>query len=424
MPDDEPATMEALLDEFHPQRSILSSVIVHNPAIEALLAARTDFHKLSHLTKLPFTTPVGKPETIGADRLALCAAAVLLFPQKNNLVVALGTCITYNFINTFHEFLGGGISPGMDMRFKSLNTFTAFLPVIKEDWNFPLAGYDTRTNILSGVLLGMAKEIDGFVEAYAERYSNFNVLLTGGNCAHFDSMLSANTTGKINHYYAWAVLLAVMTVFAACENDDKAVEQFNKKTTALEEGHQIEGYMSQGGKTKAKLTSPLMYTYSADTSYVEFPKTLHVDFFNDTLIKESQVDARYGKYFQSQNKIFLRDSVVAMNIITHDTLKTDELWWDQNTQKFYTNKPVDIHKKDGTIIHGQDGMEAPQNFSSYVIYNSTGRGIVPKEAQDTTPLPPPSPAADTAHGQLKGIKPFNADSTHRLQKMTLKKAGT
>ncbi|MBS1566956.1 MAG: type III pantothenate kinase [Bacteroidetes bacterium] len=185
IPDDEPATLEALLDEFRPQRSILSSVIVHNPAIEDLLAARTDFHKLSHLTKLPFTTPVGKPETIGADRLALCAAAVLLFPQKNNLVVALGTCITYNFINTFHEFLGGGISPGMDMRFKSLNTFTAFLPVVKEDWNFPLAGYDTRTNILSGVLLGMAKEIDGFIDAYEERYSNFNVLLTGGNCAHF-----------------------------------------------------------------------------------------------------------------------------------------------------------------------------------------------------------------------------------------------
>lgn len=183
--DDEPATIEALLDQYRPQWSILSSVIVHNPVIETLLAARTQFHKLSHQTRLPFTTPVGKPETIGADRLALSAAAVGLFPGKNNLVVALGTCITYNFINKFHEFIGGGISPGMEMRFKSLNTFTAFLPVIKEDWNFPLAGYDTRTNILSGVLLGMAKEIDGFIDAYNERYSNFNVLLTGGNCTHF-----------------------------------------------------------------------------------------------------------------------------------------------------------------------------------------------------------------------------------------------
>jgi type III pantothenate kinase len=185
LPNDDPATMEALLDQYKPDKSILSSVIVHNPAIEPLLAGRTQFHKLSHLTKLPFTTPVGKPETIGADRLALAAAAVQLFPAKNNLVIALGTCITYNFINKFHAFIGGGISPGMDMRFKSLNTFTAFLPVIQEDWNFPLVGYDTRTNILSGVLLGMAKEIDGFIEAYNERYTNFNVLLTGGNCMHF-----------------------------------------------------------------------------------------------------------------------------------------------------------------------------------------------------------------------------------------------
>ena len=178
-------TLDAVLNTWQPNKSILSSVIKHNEELEALLASRTQFHKLSHLTVLPFTTPVGKPETIGADRLALCAAAVELFPQKNNLVIALGTCITYNFITKFHAFTGGGISPGMDMRFKSLNTFTALLPVIKEDWNFPLIGYDTRTNILSGVILGMAKEIDGFIDAYSVRYANFNVLLTGGNCTYF-----------------------------------------------------------------------------------------------------------------------------------------------------------------------------------------------------------------------------------------------
>jgi len=128
---------------------------------------------------------VGKPETIGADRLALCVAAVELFPQKNNLVIGLGTAITYNFINKYHEFLGGGISPGMEMRFKSLQTFTAKLPLVEKDWNFPLVGYDTRTNILSGVILGMAKEIDGMIDAYKERYGNFNVLLTGGDAPYF-----------------------------------------------------------------------------------------------------------------------------------------------------------------------------------------------------------------------------------------------
>lgn len=183
--DDNTGTINLLLDEYKPDKSILSSVINHNTAIETLLAAKTHFHKLSHLTRLNFTTPVGKPETIGADRLALVAAAVEFFPGKNILAIGLGTCITYNFVNKYKEFLGGGISPGMDMRFKALQVFTAKLPLIKEQWNFPLTGYDTATNILSGVIIGMAKEIDGFIDAYGERYGNFNVLLTGGNSTYF-----------------------------------------------------------------------------------------------------------------------------------------------------------------------------------------------------------------------------------------------
>ena len=182
---DKPDSLLPLLEKYKPSKSILSSVVEHDPTIETLLAEKTQFHRLSHLTKLPFTTPVGKPETIGADRLALCAAAVQFYPGRNNLVIALGTCITYNFINKYNQFLGGGISPGMDMRFKSLQVFTAKLPLVKEDWNFPLLGYDTATNILSGVILGMAKEIDGFIEAYTEKYGNFNALLTGGNSTYF-----------------------------------------------------------------------------------------------------------------------------------------------------------------------------------------------------------------------------------------------
>lgn len=182
---DNTGTINSLLDEYKPDKSILSSVINHNTAIETLLTAKTRFHKLSHLTRLNFTTPVGKPETIGADRLALVAAAVEFFPGKNILAIGLGTCITYNFVNKYKAFLGGGISPGMDMRFKALQVFTAKLPLVKEQWNFPLIGYDTATNILSGVVIGMAKEIDGFVDAYEERYGNFNVLLTGGNSTYF-----------------------------------------------------------------------------------------------------------------------------------------------------------------------------------------------------------------------------------------------
>ncbi|MBK8088044.1 MAG: type III pantothenate kinase [Chitinophagaceae bacterium] len=187
--DDSRESMEEIIAQFKPSFSILSSVINHQPVVEEVLAKHTSFHKLSYQTKLPFTTPVGKPETIGADRLALCAASVHLFPGKNNLAIGIGTCITYNFINNQNQFLGGSISPGLEMRFKSMNQLTALLPLVKMEWNFPLIGYDTKTNLLSGVAWGMAKEIDGIIDAYAEKYGNFNVLLTGGDTVHFAPLL-------------------------------------------------------------------------------------------------------------------------------------------------------------------------------------------------------------------------------------------
>ncbi|MBL0883605.1 MAG: type III pantothenate kinase [Chitinophagaceae bacterium] len=182
---DDTATVIAILEQYQPQKAILSSVINHNIELETLLSEKTQFHKLGHTSKLPFTTPVGKPETIGADRLAICAAAVDLFPNAHNLAIGLGTCITYNYINKSHEFLGGSISPGMTMRFRAMHEQTALLPMVEPDHHFPLIGFDTKTNLQSGVIMGMAKEIDGIIDAYALKFNNFNVLLTGGDMAFF-----------------------------------------------------------------------------------------------------------------------------------------------------------------------------------------------------------------------------------------------
>ncbi|MEY4381166.1 MAG: hypothetical protein RJA92_546, partial [Bacteroidota bacterium] len=183
--DDSVKTIEEVLENHHPTKIILSSVIKHREGLEQQLGAAAKFHMLGHASKLPITTPVGKPETIGADRLALCSAAVDLFEGQHNLAIGLGTCITYNFVNKYHEFLGGSISPGMNMRFRAMHEQTALLPLIEAQSQFPLVGYDTKTNLLSGVILGMAKEIDGIIEAYGQKYSNFNVLLTGGDMPFF-----------------------------------------------------------------------------------------------------------------------------------------------------------------------------------------------------------------------------------------------
>ncbi|MDB5193887.1 MAG: type pantothenate kinase [Segetibacter sp.] len=187
--DDSVETVEAFIRQYNPQRTILSSVINHNKEIEDLLKATTAFHLLSYESKLPFTSPVGKPHTIGADRLAMVCAVIDLYPKNHNLVIGLGSCITYNFVDKYHQFIGGSISPGMEMRFKALAHFTAKLPVVEADWNFPLLGYDTKTNIQSGVILGMAKEIDGIIDLYKEKFNNFNVHLTGGDTSFLGSLL-------------------------------------------------------------------------------------------------------------------------------------------------------------------------------------------------------------------------------------------
>jgi hypothetical protein len=113
---------------------------------------------------------------------------------------------------------------------------------------------------------------------------------------------------------------------------------------------------------KAKLVAPLMYRVLADTLYVEFPHSLHVDFYDDSTKVESWVDAKYGKYFESLNKVYLRDSVVVISR-NSDTLWCHDLWWDQNTQKFYTDNVAIYHSPANQVI-GDKGMEATQDLKT------------------------------------------------------------
>ena len=147
------------------------------------------------------------------------------------------------------------------------------------------------------------------------------------------------------------------------------VNSWNTKKMMVDEVYTAQIIFSQGGDLKAKLRAPLMLRYQADTIAVEFPKTLHVDFFDSTGNKESELDALYGKYFESLNKVLLRDSVVVSNI-KGDTLKTSELWWDQNTRKFYTDSAVALRMVDKTIFG--KGMQAEQDLNNISIFKTTG----------------------------------------------------
>ena len=129
----------------------------------------------------PFKLNYKTPESLGNDRLALAAAATILFPNSNNLVIDAGTCITIDFINNNNHFMGGSISPGVKMRYDSLNHYTANLPLLKNENNFNYPGDSTNASIHAGIIGGVSNEINGFIKQINSRNDKVNVILTGGD---------------------------------------------------------------------------------------------------------------------------------------------------------------------------------------------------------------------------------------------------
>ena len=171
-----------------------------------------------------------------------------------------------------------------------------------------------------------------------------------------------------------AALVTGCFFLISCENSLKDLEQFSSnKKIGIEEARGVTIIYALGEKTSAKLTAPLMLRHQESVPFLEFTKTVHADFYDDSMRIESKLDAHYAKYLETESKVFLKDSVVVFNILG-DTLYCDELYWDRNRpgQEFYTDKPVRIRTR--THIIDGDGLDAPQDFKSWHIIN--GRGIV------------------------------------------------
>lgn len=160
-----------------------------------------------------------------------------------------------------------------------------------------------------------------------------------------------------------------------CANDYTEVQNLGKKVNPVDRADTVESYLSQDGKVKAKLTTPLMTTVENDTPKTEFPKTLHVEFYDDSTKWQSRLFAKYGLYYRSTRLVFLRDSVIVFNN-KGDTLRTEQMWWDQNKEIIYSTVPVHIRKPKGEYIDGA-GMVADQNFSKWTITNASGPLNVP-----------------------------------------------
>ena len=160
---------------------ILSSVRNIAPAVVDLLKGKNFFIEFSDTTPVPVKNFYKTPCSLGKDRLAGVIAANALYPKENILVVDAGTCITYDFINASGEYLGGSISPGLSIRFKSLHTFTEKLPLVSLTNYYELTGTDTETSILSGVINGLIAEADEIINKYRKLYNPLRTVICGGD---------------------------------------------------------------------------------------------------------------------------------------------------------------------------------------------------------------------------------------------------
>ncbi|NCI47722.1 LPS export ABC transporter periplasmic protein LptC [Sediminibacterium soli] len=199
----------------------------------------------------------------------------------------------------------------------------------------------------------------------------------------------------INRFSHKPILLAALIsgcfFVCACENDINEVRELGSKKIGVDEGKNIDSYLSIKGKMRAHLTAPRMLRYGGDSANkVEFPNTLHVDFYNDSTTRiESQLRADYGRFLENEKKVFLRGNVLAFNI-KGDTLRCPELYWDQNTGKFYTDKKVIWSQAfRSNLIIGLNGMTCNEDLS-LVTFNQVQSGSFFRIPDSTA-----NPAADT-----------------------------
>jgi type III pantothenate kinase len=150
---------------------------------QAFMAFEKDVnvHFVSHYDIFPFVNKYETPKTLGIDRMVLAAGAVLKYPNQNRLVIDAGTCVTYDFIDEQDNYLGGAISPGIQLRYKALHDYTSKLPLLDAYCPQSFIGGSTKDSIHSGVVNGLVYEINGFVEEYQALNPNFIIILTGGD---------------------------------------------------------------------------------------------------------------------------------------------------------------------------------------------------------------------------------------------------
>lgn len=190
--------IKKIISKYNISAAIISAVATLSEEKLVKLHKILNLKELNHKTKVPFKNNYGTPTTLGVDRIALAAAAVTKYPNKNSLIIDAGTCITYDFINKKGEYLGGAIAPGIRLRYKALHDYTSKLPLLKTEEPNSYIGKNTNDSIHSGVVNGFCKEIDGIINQYKNDYSDLTIVLTGGDANFLAEQLKSSIFANPN----------------------------------------------------------------------------------------------------------------------------------------------------------------------------------------------------------------------------------
>lgn len=187
-----------LFEKYKIQEAIVSSVGDFSVNNLNRLKNKVSVLELNSKTKVPFTNLYETPTTLGVDRIAIVAGAAQKFKNENVLIIDAGTCITYDFLNNENKYLGGAISPGIQMRYKALNKFTDKLPELEKEIPKQIVGSSTNKSIHSGVVFGVLNEIKGVIEKYQSENELLTIVLTGGDTYFLAKQLKSSIFANPN----------------------------------------------------------------------------------------------------------------------------------------------------------------------------------------------------------------------------------
>ncbi|MFY0644863.1 MAG: type III pantothenate kinase [Bacteroidia bacterium] len=180
--------LKRLHDEYKPLIKLSKSGKDYE--LECSLKELGEYHLLSHQEALPITLDYNSPETLGTDRIASAIGTYHAYPNKNSLIIDLGTCLTIDLIDSKGVFRGGLISPGVQMRFRAMNEFTAALPLVEFNNNVTFPGKTTEESMQVGVYQSIVYEIKGYIDSQMEQYGELKVVDCSGMNLNFDKVLN------------------------------------------------------------------------------------------------------------------------------------------------------------------------------------------------------------------------------------------